>query len=101
MGCRRVRKAGKVLPLRFYFSVLRQWGKMPAPNPIFAKGSDIADFVESESVSYRRNGPDFEVRYQFFSKGRACAGRSRTQKRGRDDFIPASLIPVRPESEAR
>ena len=81
MGCRRVRKAGKVLPLRFYFSVLRQWGKMPAPNPIFAKGSDIADFVESEPASYRRNWPDFEARYQFFPKGRACAGEKPNPKK--------------------
>ena len=82
MGCRRVRKAGKVLPLRFYFSVLRQWGKMPAPNPIFAKGSDIADFVESEPASYRRNGPDFEVRYQFFQKAVLVRGEAEPQKEG-------------------
>ena len=29
-------RQGTVLPLRFYFGALRQWGKMPAPNPIFA-----------------------------------------------------------------
>lgn len=80
MGCRRVRKAGKVLPLRFYFSVLRQWGKMPAPNPIFAKGSDIADFVESEPASYRRNGPVLKYAISFFQKAVLVRGEADPKK---------------------
>ena len=82
MGCRRVRKAGKVLPLRFYFSVLRQWGKMPAPNPIFAKGSDIADLWKASLHPIGAMGRILKYAISFFQKAVLVRGEAEPKKEG-------------------